>query len=224
VVLAAAPDGAFESADVDSVMALAQQVSVALHNASLRDAQTNFFTHVTELLVSSLDLYVDSQVGHSKRVAYFCNLLGRAAELDEARLGRLYFAALLHDIGMLRLPRQSPAHVGGAEFREHPAHSGAMLEPITFWSDLVPFVRHHHERWDGRGYPDGLAAEAIPVEARIIGLTEAFDAMTHPHSYRPRRSTADALEEIERCAGSQFDPALAETFVSLVRRGEIQVE
>jgi putative nucleotidyltransferase with HDIG domain len=220
VLVRVAPAPAFSAEQSDLVLALARLVAVALHGAHFKEAEQNFFTHITEILVQTLDLHVDHQAGHSKRVAHYATRLGREVGLDGARLNRLFFAAVLHDIGMLRVPA-GPAP-DKAAFREHCRLADEMLRPITLWSAIAPLVRNHHERYDGAGYPDGLAGEAIPIESRIITLADVFDVLTAAGSYRPRMEIEEALQEIERCAGGQFDPTLVKAFLDLARRGELE--
>ncbi len=212
---------AFDTQHVGSLSTLASIAAVAVHNADLKDSQQNFFAHVTELLVSALDAYLDFHVGHSRRVAHYSNAVGREVGLDDQRLQKLHFASLLHDIGMLRIDRDEwplpSAH------RKHPGFGARMLERIQLWEDIAPFVLHHHEWWDGQGYPEGLAGAAIPQEARIIGIAEAFDSMTTA-SYRGQIETEEALRRVESGAGTQFDPELAAVFVRLVREGAIRLD
>jgi HD-GYP domain-containing protein (c-di-GMP phosphodiesterase class II) len=108
-------------------------------------------------------------------------------------------------------------------YRQHPLLGYRMLKPIRLWEDLAPIVLHHHEWFDGRGYPEGLSGEAIPLEARIIALAEAFDSMTSPRSYREPLALEQALREVREGAGTQFDPTVARVFVELVQRGAIEV-
>jgi hypothetical protein len=210
----------FSEEESDAVLLLARQAAAALHNAELKEREQNFFTHVTEMLVTALDLHVDHQAGHSRRVARTSVLLGSEMGLDPERRERLFFAALLHDIGMLRL---DPASLTSpAAYREHSRLGGEMLAPITLWSELAPFVRHHHERIDGKGYPDALAGDAIPLESRIIAVADTFDALTSPTSYRETISHSEALSEIAACAGSQLDARVVEAFTALAGRGELE--
>ena len=221
VCLRRADEGAFDQADLELLGSLGRQAGVAIHSARLQEGEKNFFTHVTGLLVETLDRFALQQPGHSKRVANYCSVLGRELGLETGRRERLFFAALLHDIGMLRIPKLGAA--GREHYLEHPRLGYDMVRAITLWSDLAPFVLHHHERFDGKGYPEGLAGEAIPFEARILALADAFDAMTSPSSYRPWKPVAEALREIEELAGTQFDPAAVKALVSLVERGEVEV-
>jgi putative nucleotidyltransferase with HDIG domain len=211
-----------EFSPVDSLTTLARLAATALRNIDLRDAQRNFFTHVTDLLVTALDSHLGYHTGHSQRVAALANRLGRAMGLDEHRLQRLHFGALLHDIGMLRFDRA--AKKSPLTCQKHAALGARMLNRITVWQDIAPIVHHHHEWWDGSGYPDGAAGESIPLESRIIGVCDAFDSMTSQHSYKPPISLEAALRELERSRGSQFDPGVVDVFQELAARGAIEVE
>ncbi len=202
-------------AAVGSLNALAGLVTVALENCRLQGEQKNFFTHVTNLLVGTLDIHLDYQSDHSRRVARFANQLGRAMGLDEERLKRLHFAALLHDIGMLRIDRRSLEEAGRETIEMHPEIGYQMLHQIDLWRDVAPLVRYHHERFDGEGYPERLSGESIPLESRIIAVAEAFDSMTSHISYRRSVPTAEALQRIRDDAGSQFDPVVVEAFLGL---------
>jgi HD-GYP domain-containing protein (c-di-GMP phosphodiesterase class II) len=210
----------FGAADLDVITGLSQQAGVALFNARLMESEKNFFTHATDIVVEALDRFAVQQQGHSRRVAHYCSQVGRGLGLERPRLERLFFAALLHDVGMLRLKVQQPA--ARASFLPHPELGAELVKPITAWSDLAPFILHHHERYDGTGYPLGLVGEDIPLEARIIAVAEAFDAMTHPTSYHAAKPRAEALREIEDQAAFQFDPEVARVFVELARRDELE--
>jgi putative nucleotidyltransferase with HDIG domain len=209
----------FDDSETQALATLSSLARVALRNAELREAERNFFTHATNLLVATLDRYLEDRSDHSRRVASLANRIGRELELPESRLERLHFAALLHDIGMLRVPRQHVTDL--EEVRRHAELGDEMLRPIRIWEDLAPLVRHHHEWFDGSGYPDRLAGEAIPLESRIIGVAEAFDAMTSERSYKPAVSIALALERLEAGSGSQFDPAVIRAMLSLDRQNAL---
>jgi len=156
--------------------------------------------------------------GHGSNVARFANRLAHEIGLDSSRKERLHFAAMLHDIGMLKI---DPArHLDAKSVRAHPVLGARMLSSIRLWEPLTPFVLHHHEHWDGRGYPDGRAGEAIPLEARVLSLADAVDAMARAEGHRAAKSAAEIVEELKRCRATQFDPALVDAFVALVDRGE----
>jgi HD-GYP domain-containing protein (c-di-GMP phosphodiesterase class II) len=219
VALAADGRGAFEPEEIDALTTLGGLTAVALRNADLRDAQRNFFTHVTDLLVSALDSHLGYHGGHGARVARYANRIGRQMGLDDHRLERLHFSALLHDIGMLKLNGQQ--QLNRRERTKHTVLGGRLLARIRLWEHLAPLVQHHHEWWDGSGYPDGLSGTAIPLESRIIAVCEAFDAITSSTSYKEAAPLEFAVHEIESGAGTQFDPDAASAFLEVVRSGAI---
>ena len=210
------PRRSFSESELSALSTLAALVSVSRHNADLRDSERNFFVHTTEILVTALDASMDVQRGHARRVAYFSGAVGREMALEESKLERLHFASLLHDI--------DTATASKAVYKQHPALGHRMLKPIRVWEQLAPLVLHHHEWFDGRGYPEALSGEAIPIESRIIAVAEAFDSMTSAKSYREPVTVPDALGEIRTGAGTQFDPTVARIFVQLVERGALEIE
>ncbi len=209
---------AFDESHLAGLSTLAALAGVAHRNADLRDSQRNFFAHMTEILMGALDQHADVQPGHSRRVAQVANRIGRKMGFEGHDLERLHFAALLHDIGMVKIDGQSDDK---ATKRRHAAIGHQLLKPIRLWEDLAPIVLHHHEWFDGNGYPEKIAGEEIPLESRIIGLAEAFDSMTHDASYKRAVSVEEALRRVEEAAGAQFDPVLVPILVELVREGAI---
>jgi HD-GYP domain-containing protein (c-di-GMP phosphodiesterase class II) len=219
LLVTAHPGQWFDSTHLRLLSTVGGLAAVTRAHADLRDAQRNFFVHVTEILMAALDSHMNEQAGHPRRVAHLAVVIGRELEFDEHRLERLHFASLLHDIGMLKIDtrRQQPRAV----WQRHAQLGHRMLARIRMWADLAPFVLHHHEWWNGEGYPDGLEGDDIPLEARIIGIAEAFDSMTSRSSYREARSWDEALAEVESGAGTQFDPEIARLLLDLVRDGRI---
>jgi putative two-component system response regulator len=161
---------------------------------------------------------------HCQRLAGRAHELGVRAGLDPAALKALVFGALLHDIGKIGISDAiltKPAPLTAEEWRAmrmHPLIGERICEPLATAALFAPIVRHHHERWDGGGYPDGLRAEAIPMGARIVGLVDAYDAIIHDRPYRPARDIHSAMAEIRREAGGQFDPELVRLFLPLLER------
>jgi HD-GYP domain-containing protein (c-di-GMP phosphodiesterase class II) len=220
VAIRSGSNAEFSPSHVDALTTLAALASVSMHNADLRDAQRNFFSHMTELVVTALDAHLTQQSGHGNRVAQYANRVGRQMNLGEEQLQRLHFSSLLHDIGMLKLERNLLTNARACE--KHPQIGARMLERIRLWEDIAPIVLHHHESFDGTGYPERLEGEAIPLEARIIAVCEAFDVMVSSSSYKVAMDTAEAVQEIKSCAGSQFDPKIVAIFSDLVESGVIE--
>ncbi len=163
----------------------------------------------------------DDLFGHTHRVADLAVALGSALGLGHDRLEPLRLAARLHDVGKLEIDQTVlsrrrpllPNELG--EIRRHPQLGFAMLAGVVA-DEVAAAVLHHHERWDGRGYPHGLAGASIPLASRIILVADAFDAMTSDRCYQPPQSVAYALDEILLHRGGQFDPLIADEFVRLV--------
>jgi diguanylate cyclase (GGDEF)-like protein len=165
--------------------------------------------------------------GHCERVASFSGALAAKAGLDETSLFWFRIGALLHDVGKLIVPAEVLNKSGKltdeewALVRQHPAAGEQMLADVEFPWDVAPMVRSHHERWDGRGYPDGLKGEDIPFAARILCIADVYDALTTERSYKRAFSQLEAIEIMRREVGKQFDPKLFPLFDELVRRGAV---
>jgi HD-GYP domain-containing protein (c-di-GMP phosphodiesterase class II) len=163
----------------------------------------------------------DQTQGHGARVAALAEPVARRLGWDDEKIAGLRFGAPLHDIGKVTVRSEVMRKAGPltlaelAEIRMHPAAGAALIGPLRSAHQAMPYVLFHHERWDGGGYPSGLSGASIPVEARLIGVADAFDAMTSSRPYRPALSTDRALAEIAICAGTQFDPVVAELFLEV---------
>ncbi|MBA7668663.1 hypothetical protein ES703_76778 [subsurface metagenome] len=156
--------------------------------------------------------------GHSQNVSKYAVAIGTALRLPKRRIERLRISALLHDIGKIGLPDsviRKPGLLNDEEreiVRKHSELGADLISHNSELADCASAIRHHHEWWDGSGYPAGLKGEAIPLEARIIAIAEAYDTMTTPRSYRQTIPPQEAIQELKRCASIQFDPYLVEKF------------
>jgi putative nucleotidyltransferase with HDIG domain len=203
-------------------------------NAKLR-ARTARLVETNRLLeegaleaVESLNATVDAKdpytAGHSLRVQRIAVALGEELGLDHERLDTLRFAGLFHDIGKIGVPDAiltKPDRLTELEFeivKRHPEDGARIVGRLHRLHAAVPAVLHHHERWDGNGYPDGLRGDGIPLDAAIVGLADAVDAMTTDRPYSCARSLEDATDEVLRNRGTQFAPAVVDAFVALVER------
>ena len=211
--------GGIAPESLDALHTLTRLAGVALQNAELRDAQRNFFTYVTELLVHALDGHVQDRAGHATHVARLSLRLGREIGLPAERLEVLHVGALLHDLGMLRIDRSQ--HRNPKVVRRHPVLGARMLARIRLWEPAAPLVLHHHEWWNGRGYPEGLRGEAIPREARVISVADVADAMRRDQLDRPGATAEEVVEELRSLRGEQFDPEVVDAFAALAARGEL---
>jgi HD-GYP domain-containing protein (c-di-GMP phosphodiesterase class II) len=168
--------------------------------------------------------------GHSARVTTFAVGLARALGWGADRIEALRLGGALHDVGKIAVDSSILRKPGPldpeelAHIRTHPSAGARLIEGIPDLRPALPYVLHHHERWDGTGYPNGIAGTEIPEEARLLGVADAFDSMTSERAYRPALTVDEALDELVRCAGTQFDPTLAAAFVNGWRRGTIRAE
>jgi len=170
-------------------------------------------------LVDHIEMTEYSRPGHGEKVAHTATVLARAAGVDGDKLEAIYSAARVHDVGKVSIPaallvKEEPLSEAEREMiRSHPQVGEEILGAVSEVAELVPAVLYHHERWDGTGYPRGLAGEKIPLSARIMAIAEAYETMTSEHPYQGALGVEQALVELRRNAGSQFDPKLIEVFI-----------
>jgi HD-GYP domain-containing protein (c-di-GMP phosphodiesterase class II) len=224
VVVCANREGGFEAYDDDVLLALGDHAGAVLHNERLRgELRTSYVATVSMLsdAIAAKDPFVG---GHSEEVSAYVSAVAERLGIDQRRREELVFGSLLHDLGKIGISERILLKPAGLTVEEraivelHPRIGYKLVSRIPRLETIALAVLHHHERWDGTGYPGRLKGEQIPLEARIIGVADAFSAMTADRPYSRRRQLAEACAEIERCAGSQFDPAVAAAFVEEVRR------
>jgi putative nucleotidyltransferase with HDIG domain len=195
---------------------LAAWWSMRLDNRRLAaDAQARLLD-IVESLITSVEAKDPYTSGHSKRVCKYAELVAQAMGVAGRELEEIAIGAALHDVGKLGIPEhvlRKPAKLDDEEWqqmRSHPKVGARIIDSFNQSYAVLHAIHHHHEHFDGRGYPSGLAGEAIPLSARIVGVADALDAMTSQRAYQRNRTVADALEEIRRSAGRQFDPAVVD--------------
>jgi HD-GYP domain-containing protein (c-di-GMP phosphodiesterase class II) len=214
-------EGEFDSQDSKLLNSIANESAIYLENALLFDDVHGLLMGILHSLTSAVDAKDAYTCGHSERVALLAKHLAIEAGLGEAFAERAYMTGLLHDVGKIGVPEavlQKTGRLTPEEFehmKKHPAIGARILQDIKQISDLIPGVLHHHERYDGKGYPAQLIGENIPLMGRIICLADCFDAMTSNRTYRKAMPLEVALTEIRRCSGTQFDPSLTEAFLRI---------
>ena len=213
--------GEFDSVDSKLLNSIANESAIYLENAMLFGDVRDLMMGMLHSLTSAVDAKDAYTCGHSERVALLSRRLATEAGLPAPLIERIYMAGLLHDVGKIGVP-ESVLHKTGRltteefdQMKKHPQIGARILKDIKQVEDILPGVLHHHERYDGKGYPHGLTGQHIPLMGRIICLADCFDAMTSNRTYRRALPLEVALMEIRRFAGTQFDPNLAQVFLRI---------
>jgi putative nucleotidyltransferase with HDIG domain len=187
-----------------------------------------------EALAKALETYDEYTQGHSEAVTHYAMAMGRELDLPAPRLEMLEWACWLHDMGKCQQDWEpiirkvgKPSPQEWKVIRQHPVDGSRLVEQMEFLphtaGEVARIVRAHHERLDGSGYPDGQQGEAICLEARVLAVADAFEAMTADRVYHRQRTAEEALAELQRCAGTQFDPKVVAALVALHGRGELEL-
>ncbi len=198
-----------------------KKINQELENAYLESIQTLRYT------VDAKDTYTR---GHSDRVSEYSVLIGKYLGLPESDLKTLRIGGLFHDIGKLGVPDSILLKAGKlsdneySEVKNHPSIGAHILSSASIFKDIIPIVKHHHERYDGHGYPSQLEGENIPYFARITSIADSFDAMTSKRAYRDSMPIEKVISEFENCKGTQFDPKLTDLFLDILRNHFDEIE
>jgi HD-GYP domain-containing protein (c-di-GMP phosphodiesterase class II) len=206
---------------------LAHQVATAIENAMLFQEQRETFLGITVAFVEALEKRDNYTGGHTRRVCDYSMAIGQQLGLSSIQIEELRLSAILHDIGKIGVADrilQKPGKLEKDEFAEmssHPQLGSDILAHVKSLRKMLDGVRHHHEKFDGSGYPDGKTGDQIPLTARIIAVADAFDAMTSSRAYRKALSIETALNELEKYRGRQFDPNVVEAFMQAYRSREL---
>lgn len=226
-------EGDFKTAAIEVIEEMAAQAGMSIEQVALftraRDYAQNLeqsYDGTLRVLMAALDTKDSVTQGHSERVARLTVSLAEEMNVFGDKLVDIERGALLHDIGKIGVPDailQKPSALNDDEWEameKHPLHAGLMISKVSFLEGALPIVLYHHERYDGNGYPFRMEGENIPLEARLFTVVDTYDAMTFDRPYREAMPIAEALAEIERNSGSQFDPEVVVAFTRLIRRTE----
>jgi len=209
--------------ELELLSTIAAQASIAIKNAKLYDEQQRTYLNTIQALVSAIEASDSYTLGHSERVTRFSLALAKKLELPQTRLKVIERAAILHDIGKIGIDlsllhkEELLTAEDVAELQQHPSIGMRILEPIEFLQDVRLCIGQHHERYDGLGYPNRLAAEHLLLESRILAIADSFDAMTSDRPYRKALQVEVAIKELTENAGTQFDPELVPIFIELLQ-------
>jgi len=213
----------FSREDLALFSALALKAGTAVDNSRLYDDLRSLFYNTVETLVRTIQAKDPYTSGHSTRVSRYSLLIADKLGLSTKEKHQLYLAAMLHDIGKIGVPDEllnRPGRLTEDEMdkvRNHVQLGASMIEMLGEMHPIVPLIRHHHEGYDGTGYPDGLKGEEIPLISRIVAVADMYDAMTSDRSYRKRRTQEYAISEIERTRGTKLDPRVSDAFLEVLR-------
>lgn len=226
LVLARREPVPFSLADLDLLAVLGDVASTAVHRVRLREELEEAYIGAARALAEAVDVRDSYVAGHSQRTGALAEQVARMMDLPEDQIQDIRYGAILHDVGKLSVPDAILKKIGplSAEewkvIRRHTIAGARILSPVTRLARAAEIVRYHHERWDGTGYPEGLRGEAIPLGARIVAVVDAYTAMIDERTYRRALTPEEAIEELQRQAGTQFDPTVVAAFLRAVKSGE----
>lgn len=209
-------DVQYDDMDVEILTAFANQAAIALDNARLCDTLQESYHQMLQSLVKTIEAKDAYTMGHTQRVKEYSLGIARQLAFSAERLEKLAMAAELHDIGKIGISEgviNKPGALTDLEYenmKEHVIVGVKILKPIVYLEEVLPWIRGHHERWDGSGYPDGLKGDDCPLEARVLAAADAFDAMTSQRSYNKPLTFEQAMERIEKARGTHFDPKIVD--------------
>lgn len=217
-------DRMFTSHDLKILTAIAAHAAVAIERNKLYEQLVSTNIRTIQVLALALDVRDSYTRYHAERTVEYVKKIGEQIGLPEKEINILEYAATLHDIGKIGIPDEilnKPSPLTQEEFeiiKKHVNISEEIISPIEFLQEAVPIIYHHHERYDGKGYPLGLKGEEIPIGARILCVVDAFEAMVTDRPYRKALSIKEAVEELKRWSGIQFDPKIVEIFLQILRK------
>ncbi len=215
---------AFERFDQEALMTMLEQAIIGIKNMRLYEEQQRIVLGSIKAIITLLDTRVPQAYTHSPYFSRLVMAIAAQMRLDEKQIESLKYASLLHDAGKIDIPMEiltKTSKLTADEFsiiKRHPVRGAQILRPLQVLKPVIPIIMHHHERFDGKGYPSRLKKNQIPQGARIMTVADAFEAMVYGRPYRERMDIASAVKEIKRKSGTQFDPKVVEAFLKIVKK------
>jgi len=217
-------DSPFERFDQDILMTLVEQSIIGIKNLQLSEEQQKIVLGSIKALVTLLDTRVPQEYTHSPYFSRLVEAIGRQMHLEGKQIQSLKYASLLHDTGKVDIPMEiltKTTKLTRGEYniiKKHPMKGAQILRPLQILKPVIPIIMHHHERYDGMGYPSRLKKGQIPQGARIMAAADAFEAMVYGRPYRERKDIDAAIKEIKKKSGTQFDPKVVEAFLKIIKK------
>ena len=219
----------FTTSDLQIVVILASQVVTAMENSAMFEDLRESYFRTVQALVAAVEAKDPYTRWHSTNVAKYAVAIAREMGMSPTQLEEIHIASILHDVGKIGISEQiisKPGSLSREEFdimKDHPAHGIRILEPIGFSPSIVDAIYQHHERFDGKGYPQGLSGDEVSLGARILNVADTIDAMVSERPYRGMISSAEVIQELEKETAHQFDHAVAEAAIRLIEKGLLKL-
>jgi len=221
-------DAAFDRYDQDMLMTIIEQATIGIKNLQLYEEQQKIVLGSIKSLVTLLDTRVPQEYTHSPYFSRLVTAIGHQMRLDEKQIESLKYASLLHDAGKIDIPigiLTKTTKLTPKEYtivKSHPSKGAKILRHLQILKPVIPIILHHHEKYNGTGYPSRLKKGQIPQGARIMAVADAFEAMVYGRPYRERKNINNAIKEIKKKSGTQFDPKVVEAFLRAIKKVNIK--
>lgn len=223
-----AKEGPFNALDLENLMTLAVQIVMAIKNIQLYMEQEKMVLGTIKALVTVLDSKMPPAYSHTPYFSRLIKALAQEMRMGNKDMESLKYAGMLHDAGKINIPTEiltKTSHLTGEEYdiiKRHPVKSAEIIKHLQVLKPVMPIILHHHEKYDGTGYPSRLKKQKIPIGARVMSVADAFDAMVYGRPYKERMSVDEAIEEIKKHSGTQFDPQIVKSLIKILHNKKLK--